>query len=47
LVEVKSGLEPGIQVVSARMVGLKAGASAVLKSSQAVPAAASSAAKAG
>lgn len=32
LVEVKSGLEKGVQVVSARMVGLKAGASALVKS---------------
>ena len=47
LVEVKSGLEPGVQVVSARMVGLKTGASAVLKASQAAPAVPSSAAKAG
>ncbi len=47
LVEVKSGLEPGSQVVSARMVGLKPGASAVLKSSQAAPAAPSAPAKAG
>ena len=39
LVEVKSGLEKGIQVVSARMVGLKAGASAVVKSPAAAPAA--------
>jgi RND family efflux transporter MFP subunit len=35
LVEVSSGLEAGVQVISARMVGLKAGASAVLKSPQA------------
>jgi RND family efflux transporter MFP subunit len=39
LVEVKSGLEKGVQVVSARMVGLKAGASAVVKSPAAAPAA--------
>ena len=32
LVEVKSGLETGVQVVAARMVGLKSGASAVVKS---------------
>ena len=32
LVEVKSGLETGAQVVAARMVGLKSGASAVVKS---------------
>ncbi len=32
LVEVKSGLEIGVQVVAARMVGLKAGASAIVKS---------------
>jgi len=31
MVEVKSGVEPGVQVVSARMVGLKPGASAVIK----------------
>jgi RND family efflux transporter MFP subunit len=39
LVEVKSGLEAGAQVVSARMVGLKAGARAIVKSAQAAPAA--------
>ena len=38
LVEVKSGLEKGVQVVSARMVGLKAGASALVKSPAVVPA---------
>jgi RND family efflux transporter MFP subunit len=45
LVEVKSGLEAGAQVVSARMVGLKAGASAVVKSPQAAPAVAPASAK--
>ena len=39
LVEVKTGLEAGVQVVAARMVGLKAGASAVVKSPGATPAA--------
>lgn len=43
LVEVKSGLDKGVQVVSARMVGLKAGASAVMKSPAATPAAPSAA----
>lgn len=46
LVEVKSGLEQGVQVVAARMVGLKAGASAVLKAPAAAPAAPSLAVKA-
>ena len=31
LVEINSGLEPGVQVVSARMVGLKPGVAAVIK----------------
>ena len=39
LVEVKTGLEAGVQVVAARMVGLKAGASAIVKSPGATPAA--------
>ena len=39
LVEVKTGLDAGVQVVAARMVGLKAGASAVVKSPAATPAA--------
>jgi len=39
LVEVKTGLEAGVQVVAARMVGLKAGASAIVKSPDATPAA--------
>ncbi len=47
LVEVKSGLEAGTQVVNARMPGLKAGASAVVKTPQAAPAAAPASAKAG
>ncbi len=47
LVEVKSGLEVGAQVVSARMVALKAGASAVVKSPQAAPAVPAASAKAG
>lgn len=47
LVEVKSGLAAGVQVISARMVGLKAGASALLKAPPAVPAAAPAASKAG
>ena len=37
LVEVKTGLEKGVQVVSARMVGLKSGASAVVKAPAAAP----------
>ncbi len=45
LVEVKSGLEAGTQVVSARMVGLKAGARAVVKSPQGAPAVPASSAK--
>ncbi len=36
LVEIKNGLEAGVQVVSARMVGLKTGASAIIKT-QAAP----------
>jgi len=47
LVEVKSGLEPGVQVVSTRMVGLKANAKAVLKAPPAAPAVPPSASKAG
>lgn len=47
LVEVKSALAAGVQVVSARMVGLKAGASALLKAPQTAPAVPPSAAKAG
>ena len=47
LVEVKSGLENGAQVVAARMVGLKAGASAVLKSPAAAPAVPATPVKAG
>ncbi|MEO8101972.1 MAG: efflux RND transporter periplasmic adaptor subunit [Betaproteobacteria bacterium] len=39
LVEVKSGLESGVKVVSARMVGLKAGATAVVKLPASTPAA--------
>ena len=39
LVEIKSGVDKGTQVVSARMVGLKAGASAVVKSPVTTPAA--------
>ena len=39
LVQVKTGLDTGAQVVSARMVGLKAGALAVVKAPAAVPAA--------
>ncbi len=39
LVEVKTGLETGVQVVAARMVGLKAGASAIVKVPGATPAA--------
>ena len=46
LVEVKSGLEKGAQVVSARMVGLKAGASAVVKSPAEAPAVPAAAVKA-
>jgi membrane fusion protein, multidrug efflux system len=46
LVEVKSGLESGIQVVSARMVGLKAGASAVVKAPATTPAVSPAVAKA-
>ncbi|MEP7155601.1 MAG: efflux RND transporter periplasmic adaptor subunit [Betaproteobacteria bacterium] len=38
LVEVKTGLEKGAQVVSARMVGLKPGAAAIVKAPGAVPA---------
>ena len=37
LVEVKTGLEKGVQVVSARMVGLKSGAAAVVKAPAATP----------
>ena len=37
LVQVKTGLDTGAQVVSARMVGLKAGALAVVKAPAAVP----------
>ena len=47
LVEVKSGLKAGAQVVSARMVGLKDGVSAVVKSPPAVPAIPPASAKAG
>jgi len=47
LVEVKSGLEAGVQVISANMVGLKAGAKAVVKSPQAAPAVLSASAKVG
>ncbi len=47
LVEVKSGLEAGVQVVKGGMVGLKAGASALVKAPQATPAAAPASAKAG
>jgi RND family efflux transporter MFP subunit len=47
LVEVKSGLESGVQVVSARMVGLKPGANAVVKSPATTPAAPPAVAKAG
>ena len=50
LVEVKTGLEKGVQVVSARMVGLKSGAAAVVKApaaTPAAPAAPATAAKAG
>jgi hypothetical protein len=43
LVEVKSGLAAGVQVVNARMVGLKGGASAVVKLPQAAAAASASA----
>ena len=39
LVQVKTGLETGTQVVSARMVGLKTGAPAVVKLPGATPAA--------
>lgn len=39
LVEVKAGLETGAQVVAARMVGLKTGASAIVKSPGITPAA--------
>ena len=46
LVEVKTGLEKGVQVVSARMVGLKPGAAAVVKAPAAVPATPPVAAKA-
>jgi len=38
LVEVKSGLEKGTQVISARMVGLKPGAAAIIKAPSATPA---------
>ena len=37
LVEVKTGLDKGAQVISARMVGLKAGAAAVIKAPTATP----------
>jgi membrane fusion protein (multidrug efflux system) len=47
LVEVKSGLEPGLSVVSARVTGLKAGAPAVMKGPAARPPHAALAAKAG
>ena len=50
LVEIRNGLTNGTQVVSARMVGLKAGASAIVKSPvppAAPPAAPSATAKAG
>jgi membrane fusion protein, multidrug efflux system len=50
MVEVKSGLEKGVQVVSARMVGLKSGALAVIKAptpAPAVPAAPATPIKAG
>lgn len=49
LVEVKSGLEKGVQVVSARMVGLKAGTAAIVKppAPAVVPAAPTVPAKAG
>ncbi len=46
LVEVKSGLETGVQVVSARMVGLKSGISAVVKAPAAAPAVPAATAKA-
>jgi membrane fusion protein, multidrug efflux system len=38
LVEVKTGLEKGVQVISARMDGLKSGASAVVKTPAPAPA---------
>ncbi|MBI3714411.1 MAG: efflux RND transporter periplasmic adaptor subunit [Betaproteobacteria bacterium] len=38
MVEVKTGVEQGLQVVSARMVGLKAGASALIKAAAPAPA---------
>jgi membrane fusion protein (multidrug efflux system) len=47
LVEVKSGLESGVQVVSARVTGLKAGAPAVMKAPVMTPADESRPAKAG
>ena len=47
LVEVKNGLEAGVQVISANLVGLKAGAKAVVKSPQAAPAAPGASAKVG
>jgi len=37
LVEVRSGLEKGVAVVSARTIGLKAGAAAVVKDAAAIP----------
>ena len=37
LVEVRSGLEKGVAVVSARTIGLKAGAPAVVKAAAAPP----------
>jgi multidrug efflux pump subunit AcrA (membrane-fusion protein) len=46
LVEVLTGLEAGVQVVKGGMVGLKAGASALVKAPQATPAAAPASAKA-
>lgn len=45
LVEVKTGLETGTQVVSARMVGLKTGASAVVKATGVAPVAPTATAK--
>ena len=47
LVEVKSGLESGIHVVSARVTGLKPGAAAVMKPAAMKPAEGSTPAKAG
>src|ERR1035437_4861960 len=47
LVEVKNGLEAGVQVISANLVGLKAGAKAVVKSPQAAPAVPGTAVKVG